>query len=513
MYLIRNVLAPLQREIDHKFILAQKLGIRENRIEKLIILRKAIDARKRNHLKINFTLIAEINGKIKLGHEVKKYIEPIRYIVPNKKISEKRPFIIGAGPSGLFCALSLLEKGFLPIIFERGKKLENRVSQVQDFWEKGFLDPESNVQFGEGGAGTFSDGKLTSRSRDFYTQKIFDLLIRFGADEKIKYEAQAHLGSDRIRSIIKNIREFLIKKGCEFRWQHKMEELKIKDGKVVNVRINQQNYSPEILIIALGNSARDTFEILSSKIKIQNKPFAVGFRIEHPQEFINKIFYGEKTDFSLSGNASYRLAAKSKNKGIYSFCMCPGGFVIPASSEQKMLALNGMSYAARDNKFANSALVVTVDERDFGQKKLAGIYFQRQIESSCFSENHPYFAPAQDANSFIGSERKKSIRSNSYKPGVIKTDFAEIFPANIVNELKMGLQKFDKKAPGFIEKGMLFAPETRTSSPVRLSRDHDQLNAEKIKNLFPIGEGAGYSGGIISSAADGYKLGMSFQPI
>ncbi len=509
MYLIKNVVVPVSKEIDLKKALSKKLRIKS--IDNIKILRRSIDARKKNELKFNYTVLSELPPKYLTNPDVLEYKEPTSYINPKRKLNDSHPFIIGAGPAGLFAALALVEKGFKPYIFERGDKIENRVKKVSDFWQKGILDEESNVQFGEGGAGTFSDGKLTSRKNDYYTNKITQYLMQFGVDEKISYEALPHLGTDGLRNIVINIRQYLEEKGCKFFWRSKLENLNIENNYFTSVRINGKDYKPEVVILAIGNSARDTFEMLSQKTAMESKPFAVGFRIEHSQDFINEAFYGEKNDFNITGPATYRLTAQDGKRGIYSFCMCPGGFVIPASSEKDGLVLNGMSFQKRNNAFANSAIVVTVNEADFGHGILAGMKFQKKIEKKCFKADNPYFAPAQKANGFMNNKTNDSIPKTSYLPGIISSDLNNIFPHSITKSLKTGLNSFEKRIPGFTKRGILMAPETRTSSPVRILRNKVTFESATISNLYPIGEGSGYAGGIMSSAADGYKLGKIFK--
>ena len=492
-----------------KKVLSHKL--KTNSFENLQILRRSLDARKKNNLKFNYTVLADLPSKFLSHPDVLEHQKPESYIRIQTRLINKNPFIIGAGPAGLFAAISLVEKGFKPYIFDRGEKIENRTKNVNKFWNSGILDEESNVQFGEGGAGTFSDGKLTSRTRDFYTEKIFEYLVKFGADEKIKYEALPHLGTDGLKKIIFNIRKFLEANGCKFFWDHKLENIQIENGKLREITINKNKYCPEILILALGNSAHDTFKMLSKKTTLENKPFSVGFRIEHTQNFINSAFYGEKTDFSITGPATYKLTTKYKNRGIYSFCMCPGGFIVAAASEKNHQVLNGMSFQKRDNKYANSGIVVTVNESDFGTELLAGMQFQRKIEQKCFESKNPYFAPSQKAEDFLKNKISKNNEPNSYKPGTFSSELNDIFPKIITESLKSGLKNFDKRINGFIKNGLLLAPETRTSSPIRILRNIATFEALNVQNLYPIGEGSGYSGGIISSAADGYKLGCIFD--
>jgi len=509
LYLIKNVVTPISKSIDLKRVLTKK--IKTNSIENIQILRRSIDARKKNNLKFNYTIIADLPAKYLSNPDVLIYKKPTPFISSQIKLINKYPFVIGAGPAGLFAAISLVEKGFKPYIFDRGERIDKRTKKVDKFWNTGILDENSNVQFGEGGAGTFSDGKLTSRTRDFYTEKIFEYLIKFGADKKIQYEALPHLGSDGLKKIIINIRKYLEENGCRFFWDHKLKNVQIENSKLKEITINKQKYRPEILILALGNSARDTFGMLSKNITLENKSFAVGFRIEHSQDFINSAFYGEKTDFSITGPATYKLTAKYKNRGIYSFCMCPGGFVVAAASEKGHQVLNGMSFQQRDNRFANAGIVVTVNETDFGTNLLAGVDFQRKIEHKCFNQKYSYFAPSQKAEDFLNNKISKKGIPNSYKPGIFSSELNDLFPKIITESLKSGLVNFDKKRNGFIKNGLLLAPETRTSSPIRIVRDKQAFNVLEVKNIYPIGEGSGYSGGIISSAADGYKLGCIFD--
>jgi len=510
VYLIRNILVPIAKDINLEKAISNKLKISTKHINNIKLIRRSIDARKKNFLKYNFTIVADIDINVKLDTEVQEYFAPQPYIKNSIKLSDPHPFIIGAGPAGLFAALSLVEKGFKPYIFDRGETILHRAKKVKDFWKNGNLDENSNVQFGEGGAGTFSDGKLTSRTNDFYTTKIIDYLIKFGADTTIKYDALPHLGTDGLRNIVANLSNFLIEKGCKFFWNNKLENIKIENNNITEVLISNEKFSPEILILAIGNSARDTFTMLKDKIAMENKSFAVGFRIEHSQDFINNAFYGEKTDFLLTGPANYRLMAKYKDKGIYSFCMCPGGFIVGGASEQNSLVLNGMSYKDRNNHFANSAIVATVNKIDFGDDILAGMKFQQQIEKNCFNHSKPYFAPSQNALDFINKSTSNKLTQTSFLPGIFHKDLSNIFSNSVTDALKFGLMKFEKRIPGFLENGLLLAPETRTSSPVRLIRERDTFQANGISNLFPIGEGSGYAGGIISSATDGYKCCKQF---
>ncbi len=513
MYLIRNILIPVAKEIDLSKAIANKLKISEKNISDIAILRRSIDARKRNQLKYNFTITAKIDAKLKLSSELQIYSKPAKQIQKSIMLANTHPFIIGAGPAGLFAALSLVKKGFQPYIFDRGETIVQRAKKVEKFWKSGILDENSNVQFGEGGAGTFSDGKLTSRTRDYYTNQIIEYLIEFGADEEIRYDALPHLGTDGLRDIVTNIRNFLIEKGCKFFWNSKLENIKISKNKITEITINNENYAPEILILAIGNSARDTFMMLNDRIEMENKPFAVGFRIEHSQEFINNAFYGNKVNFSLTGPATYRFTAKYKDKGIYSFCMCPGGYIVAGSSENNSVVLNGMSYKSRNNSYANSAIVTTMNSTDFGSDPLSGMKFQQLIEKKCFKFSKPYFAPSQKVTDFIKNNFSPAQNQTSYQPGIYPHDLNDIYSSQITDSLKFGLSKFEKRIPGFCSNGLFLAPETRTSSPIRILREEESFRSKGIINLFPVGEGSGYAGGIISSAVDGLKCCQQFIQI
>jgi uncharacterized protein len=513
MYQIRNIIIPIDKQINLFKALSYKLHIPLDAIENVEILRNSLDARTKNHLKYNLTLKAKIATELKLDNDVQLYKEPSPYLEVSQKLSDDHPFIIGAGPAGLFAALSLVEKGFQPYIFDRGDCIEERSQKVANFWKNGILDEESNVQYGEGGAGTFSDGKLTSRKSDFYTNQVTKYFIQFGANEKINYEALPHLGTDVIRKVVLNIRKYLESKGCQFFWNQKLNDLKIENNKISQVTINRETHKPEIVILAIGNAARDTFEMLSHKTEMINKPFAVGFRIEHPQEFINESFYGPETDFNISGPAAYRLTAKALNRGVFSFCMCTGGQIIASASDKNSIVTNGMSNSFRNGKFGNSAIVVSVNEKDYGTGILAGAEFQSKIEKKCFNSVQPYFAPCQNAKDFMRSNQSKQKIETSYLPGIVSSNLNSTYPSGITNAIKTGMKVFDRRASGFIEKGVFIAPETRTSSPVRILRDNATLCSQTLSNLFPCGEGSGYAGGIMSSAADGFKVGWIFKKI
>ena len=425
----------------------------------------------------------------------------------------ERPVIIGFGPAGMFAALELLEYGLKPLIFERGRKLEERHLDVQRFIEARTLAPESNTQFGEGGAGAYSDGKLFSRSNNSaYASKVLDTFIRFGAPAEIGYVSKPHLGTDALRQITANIRAHILERGGEINYSSRLTDILIENDKATGVMINGGGqYPASAVYLAIGNSARDTFELLHEKgVSLEPKPISVGVRVEHPAAAINILRYGAKySAFPGLGAATYSFNHTNRRtgRGAYTFCMCPGGEVINASSEQGGLALNGMSYAARGSAFSNSAIAVTCRTADYGSAHpLAGIEFQRGIERKAFAAGGGnWAAPAQNLRDFLSGTLSGSLNSNSCRLGVRSADLSGLFPAFITETLR---DAFNEWAPGYPlftgADALLLAPETRTSSPVKIRRGSDYMSLN-VKNLYPIGEGSGYTGGITSAAADALK--------
>ncbi len=510
-YIVKNISTDINVIPDFAKLINNKLKVFN--IEEIEILKKAIDARKRNALKFVYTLKIKVSVNLPNHPDFIEYTDIVDETEIKKSLHDLHPFIIGMGPAGLFSALKLVENGFKPYLFDKGDDLSLRKEKVKLFWDEKKLDTDSNIQFGEGGAGAFSDGKLTARNRNFYSEQVFDYLIKFGADRDIKIDALPHLGTDKLEEINLNIRNYLIKAGCKFFYRHELQKISIEGNILKSVIINNIKYKPEIVILATGNSSRQIFnELFINNVPLENKPFAVGFRIEHPAEYINHLFYGKNTDFNLVGAATYKLTANYNNRGIYSFCMCPGGFVIPASSELDGQVVNGMSYSCRNNVFSNSALVVTVDKKDFGKHPLAGIDFQLKLEKDNYFN---FLSPAQNAYDFVNHTRSAGINNTSNFCGCIEKDLADLVPGFISDSLKHGLSVFNKKLSfkdsSFLKKGILMSVETRTSSPVRILRDSIHYNSTGIKNLYPVGEGAGYAGGIISSATDGLKISGIFN--
>ncbi len=509
-YILKNLCIPVLHEQQIPSAIQSFLQISFDSIQSWKIIRRALDTRKKNYPVFVYTLEIDIASSDIKHPNLNLYQKPAEDITPKTKLRDINPVIIGMGPAGLFCALAMVESGLKPILYERGDKLERRATAVNKFWEQGNLDTESNVQFGEGGAGAFSDGKLTSRSSSLASQIVYDYLINFGAEESIRWEALPHLGTETIRMVVHNIREYLIEKGCVFNYRSKFNEIMVSQNHVEKIKINADGFKPEIVILSIGNAARDTYRMLNANgIILEPKPFALGFRISHPQAWINKSVYGSEKWVDALGAASYRYTASLAGKGTYTFCMCPGGYIIAASSEEKTCVTNGMSYSKRNHNFGNSAIVSQVDATDYGSGLWDGMILQTQIEHKAFINK--YAAPAQKAPDYLSSALTEHIVNTDLFPDLQSFQISELFYPQIDYALKKGLKHFDQIMPGFIRHGVIIAPETRTSSPIRIVRDKEHGNCIDIHNLYAVGEGSGYSGGIISSATDGYQLGSRFH--
>ncbi len=425
----------------------------------------------------------------------------------------ERPVIIGFGPAGMFAALELIEYGLKPLIFERGRKLEERDADVQRFISRRELTPDSNIQFGEGGAGSYSDGKLFSRlNNSAYASRVLDTFIKFGAPPEIGYISKPHLGTDVLRGIVVNIRNHILERGGEINFGSKLTGLLMSGGEVSGVEINNSaRHSCSAVYLAVGNSARDTFAMLhKSGIALEAKPVSVGVRLEHPAETINLIRYGEKyKSFPGLGAAvySFNYTNRKTGRGAYTFCMCPGGEVVNASSEEGLLALNGMSYAARGSAFSNAGIVVTCRTADYGSAHpLAGVEFQKEIERKAFlAGGGDWRAPAQNLRDFMGGALSSALNVNSLKTGTRSADLKSVFPAFITETLLSAFRQWETECPLFVGgDAIIIAPETRTSSPVKMPRGGD-FQSLSVRNLYPIGEGSGYTGGITSAASDALK--------
>ncbi len=435
--------------------------------------------------------------------------------MPERSVQDnnKKVVIAGFGPAGMFAALTLAEYGFEPLVIERGACVDERVQIVNNFWTKAQLDPSTNVQFGEGGAGTFSDGKLTTRIKDPLCRHVLEKLVEFGAPEEILIKAKPHIGTDRLRKVVKNIREKVIELGGKVRFNSVLTDFDTENGKIKSVTINGSEVIPcDALILAIGHSARDTFEMLyNKKIFLEPKPFSVGARIEHKQSDVNRSLYGKHWNNSNLPQGEYQLSYRSGERAVYTFCMCPGGTVVPSSSETETVVTNGMSEFARDGENANSALVVSVSPEDFGGDPLDGVKFAREIERKAYMlAGKNYSAPASTVGSFL--EGKGSMHGAEVMPtyaiGVTECNFDGLFPKQVTEMMRIGLNIFSRKMKCFGNRNaVLTAPETRTSSPVRITRN-ENMTSLSVDGMYPCGEGAGYAGGIMSAAVDGVKCAL-----
>ena len=512
--IISNLRIPVEKDGMDEYVKAasQKLSISEDNIQFTKILSKSLDVSSKEQFYYEISIVVSTPDSFDNRENFPVYIEKIKAERKSTNIRE-RPVIIGFGPAGMFAALELIDYGIKPLIFERGKKIEERSIDVQRFIKERALDTESNVQFGEGGAGSYSDGKLFSKIKNSqYANKVLDTFIKFGAPEEIGYVSKPHLGTDMLCRIVKNIRSYILERGGEIHYSSKMTDMLISDGKALGVVINgNMEYRSSIIYLALGHSARDTFEMVRNKgIAVEQKPILVGVRVEHPAEIINLIRYGDKyKNFPGIGAANYSFTYTDRKtgRGVHTFCMCPGGEVINASSEEGLMVVNGMSYSGMSSAFSNSALVVTCHTDDYkSTNPLAGIEFQKDIERKAFNAGGGRWeAPAQNLVDFLCGSISVDLNENSYKMGAVSVNMNDIFPAFVNETLLTAFNKWKEDYPLFVsDHAILLGAETRTSCPVRIKRS-EKYESVNIKNLFPIGEGSGYTGGITSSAADAIK--------
>lgn len=507
------------------------LHIRKEDILSYQIVKKSIDARKKPEILFIYTIDLSLqkeeqilrrfsskrNGGVQLQVADEK-----RYCFPHSGMQElkKRPVIIGTGPAGLFCGYYLALYGYCPVLLERGREAAKRQKDVEAFWESGILAPDSNVQFGEGGAGTFSDGKLNTLVKDKYgrNKEVLRIFVEAGAPEEILYESKPHIGTDILVRVVQNMREAIIRHGGEVRFESKVTDIGIEAGKIKEVIVNDaQHIETEIVVLAIGHSARDTFRMLDERhIPMEAKAFAVGLRVEHPRRMIDQIQYGMAENEALPA-ADYKVTAKARDgRGVYSFCMCPGGYVVNASSEAGRIAINGMSYSGRDGDNSNSAVIITVTPDDFENNgPLAGVAFQRRLEEKAYETGQgcvPVETYGDFKQSVMGEPQEKSAILQAYpdfKPAIKgmskQAPVHEILPEALRRAFVEGMEQFDGILPGFGDSGVYVSGiESRTSSPVRIHRD--QTGQSAIKGLYPCGEGAGYAGGITSAAMDGIVI-------
>lgn len=516
---ITNLRRAANRDISLTRLLSESLGIAESCLSDIVILRRATDARQ-ERIDVVYTAAVTVDtdratiAGLLARPDITEHQAPPVTVFSHAARRSKRPVIVGCGPAGLFAALALVERGVPPVVVERGERICGRAATVDLFWRQGLLNPESNVLFGEGGAGTFSDGKLTTRTKSPLKQKVFATLIAMGADSAIAYDNRPHIGTDRLQKIIPALVDELQRRGADFLFETRVSDIVVSDGRVSGLTAGGRHFPADTVFLAVGHSSRDLYRLLLERgCRIEPKGFAVGLRIEHPQEFIDKALLGARS----TGPAEYFLSHRDghSGRGVYAFCMCPGGAVIGCATREHELCTNGMSASRRDSGRANAALVVTVREVDFsGQPPLAGMVFQEQLEKVAFEAGGGgFFAPAQAAADFVAGQPRSmtALPSCSYRPGVQSCSLDTLLPACISEPLKRALVAFDHKISGFIREGLLLGVETRTSAPVRLTRDRRTYHAAGVQGLIPVGEGSGYAGGIVSSAVDGMLGALHFD--
>jgi len=477
------------------------------------IVKRSIDARQRE-LRVHLTILTDEQGHpIPKDAPIPLYEPPVFQDVHN---AERSAIIIGAGPAGLFAALTLLEHGIKPIIYERGKEVSERKRDIALLNRNEGLNPESNYCFGEGGAGTFSDGKLFSRSKKRGNmQRVMELFHYFGAPDTVLYEAHAHIGSDKLPGIIKRMRECILEHGGEIHFGCRVDSLN-------EFRVESLKFRGIPIILAIGHSAHDTYRMLAEEgVALETKGFAMGVRAEHPQALINKLMYhlrgdglrvtGDRELIDLVGNASYSLVTQVGGRGVYSFCMCPGGHIVPAGSSEGSCVVNGMSASHRNSPYANSGMVVQINPEDIaGDDPLRGLAFQEELERMAYEHGKsPNIAPAQRMKDFVEGRASKDLPACSYLPGIVPSRLDQWLPTPIGKRLQQGFRDFDKKYPGFLtNEAVIVGVESRSSSAVRIERDPETLQSVSTPNLYPCGEGAGYAGGITSSALDGINAAL-----
>ena len=530
-YRYRELSVALAKKGKYREALAKELRLHPEEIFNLQVERFSLDSRRKGDPKWSYNVIFDLKREVRAtGNHAKGLIAATR----DKESLETDPQkstvampghvdVIGAGPSGLWAALHLLRKGFAVDLYEQGKCVEERFRDIRRFFVNRNFNAYSNVLFGEGGAGAFSDGKLNTRTRNLFVEQVLHDMVDFGVDESVVTFAKPHIGTDRLVLLLRELRTEIAKLGGKIHFSTALEDIEIKDGRIAAIQLKnviaseakQSNAGAaiphwklcEALVLAVGHSARSIYEMLHARgVALESKAFAMGVRVEHPQQLINMRQLGLNVDTKLTGSAEYFLATPTLNKtsSAYSFCMCPGGVLVPCASEPGTLATNGMSYSRRNGPFANGAIAVPIAASN---KLFGGLEFQRKIESDAYAVGgKSYAAPAQTIKAFLAHREDKSLPKSTYPCGLVQSNLWDWMDKTICKSLAEGFQNFDKKIPGFIEEGLIVAPETRTSSPLRMSRNNETLESVNTKGLFVLGEGAGYSGGIVTSAADGVRL-------
>ena len=498
-------------------LIAQRLGLPAQEVGTWRILRKSLDARSRSSLRFVYTVVVTLPAEKEWTrrHSVSQGVEQFEPPTfdeppPGSAPLEERPVVVGSGPGGLLAAYYLAMRGYRPLVLERGDPVKERVSAIRDFDRGGELDPENNYLFGEGGAGTFSDGKLTCRISGPDVDWVLERLVDCGGKTSIRYEQRPHLGSNRLPMLVRNFRRKIEALGGEYRFRCRMEDLDIEDGRVRGIGTSGGYVKTSVVVVAIGHSARDTYQMLHTRgVPMQGKAFQLGLRIEQPQQQVNQHKYGREEYERILGAADYTLVARGQ-PDVFTFCMCAGGMIIPSVSEPGMFCTNGMSNSRHDTTFANSGVMVTLEPHEFGSDHpLAGVELQRRFETIAFQLGRgSYFAPIQRAVDFQAgrSPLPHEKFACSYPRGVVPTNLEGVLPASIVRAIRSGLAVMDQKWRGeFLREATLVGPEMRGSSPLRIARDNDSRQTPGIAGLYPVGEGAGYAGGIISAAVDGLR--------
>lgn len=497
--------------------IAAETRLPADRITNVKIVRRSLDARDKNDIKFIYSAVFEVDDADynrrsgSFSRNISK--APERPVIAEKAGDIPQPapvVVVGAGPAGLFAAHTLAVRGYKVILIDRGSPIDKRAADVDVFWTSAKLDPESNIMFGEGGAGAFSDGKLTTRIKDPRADIVVETLVKYGAPERIAADAKPHVGTDVLRKVVYNMRRAIEEAGGEVRFGAKLTDISSKDGRITSVTVNGEETVPCCaVVLAIGQAARDTCRMLFDRgVEITAKPFAVGVRIEHPQSLIDRAQFGKFAGHPRLGAAEYRLTAKSGNRGVYTFCMCPGGYVVASSSDEGEVVTNGMSYAARDAENANSGVIVQISPSDLGGAPFSGMEFQEKLERAAFRlGGGDYSAPAERVADFMRDSDPMPFDGvkPTYRPQAVPRKLKKCLPGTVYRGIRDGIAEFGKKLRGFdMDDAVLTAVETRTSSPVRINRGEDG-EATRLKGLYPVGEGAGYAGGIVSAAVDGIK--------
>ena len=530
-YRYRELAVALEKKGEVRLALAKTLRVNPEEIFNLEVERFSLDSRRKGDLHWSYNVVFDLKRKVRAtGNNARGLIESKREIrsldaepLKDTVAMASHVDVIGAGPSGLWAALHLLRKGFSVDIYEQGKQVEERFRDIRKFFVDRKFNAYSNVLFGEGGAGAFSDGKLNTRSRNLFSETVLKDMVDFGVDESVVTFAKPHIGTDKLVLMLRQVRAEIVRLGGHIHFNTSLEDIEIKDGRICAIKLgdalgvaSSHWKSCEALVLAVGHSARSVYEMLHARgVTLESKAFAMGVRVEHPQSLINMRQLGLNVDTRLTGAAEYFLATPTINKtsSAYSFCMCPGGVLVPCASEPGTLATNGMSYSRRNGAFANGAIAVPITAGAEGfdipssGSLFGGLDLQRKIETDAYNVGGKvYAAPAQTIKNFLAHREDKTLPKTTYPCGLVPSNLWDWMDKTICQSLAEGFQNFDRKIPGFINEGLIVAPETRTSSPLRITRNNETLESVNTQGLFVLGEGAGYAGGIVTSAADGVRL-------